>query len=162
MKVLRSARGKVRSLFPWAVLAFVSCMGSLTPQALQSPKHTDLSPHFRISTLDSGAGNKLVQSALTPYPFLLLHWTHTLQVRGHFQQVPANLRFSALSPHHPLTEVLPTPADLNQRRVRPAALDWGLGNQGPAHHPRVGCPDDSTQAALRGSASIRSAPVSSL
>lgn len=31
------------------------------------------------------------------------------------------------------------------------ALDWGLGNQGPAHHPRVGCPDDSTQAALRGS-----------
>ena len=73
MKVLRRARGKVRSLFPWAVLAFVSCMGSLTPQALQSPKHTDLSPHFRISTSDSGAGNKLAQSALTPYPFLLLH-----------------------------------------------------------------------------------------
>lgn len=67
------ARGKALSLSPWAVLAFVSCLGSVTPQPLQSPKHPDLSPHFRVSTSDSGAGNKLGQSALTPYPFLLLH-----------------------------------------------------------------------------------------
>ena len=51
--------------------------GVVTPQPIQSAEHTDLSPHFRISTSDSGAGNKLAQFALTPYPFQLLHFLLT-------------------------------------------------------------------------------------
>lgn len=51
-----------------------------------------------------------------------------------FSKFLLGTRFSALSPHHPQS----TPADLNQRRVRPAALNSGLGNQGPAHpRPRL-------------------------
>lgn len=73
MKIHRSAKGKVLSLFPWAVLAFVSWQWSVTPQPLQPPEHADLSPHFRVSTSDSGAGNKLAQLALTSYPFQLFH-----------------------------------------------------------------------------------------
>ena len=77
MKIHRSATRNLLSLFPWAVLAFVSCQWPMTPQPLQSPEHTDLSPHFRVSTSDSGAGNKLAQFALTPYPFQLLHFLLT-------------------------------------------------------------------------------------
>ena len=73
MKIRRSAKGKVLSLFPWAVLAFVSCLWSVTPHPLQSPNHTDQSLHFRVSTSDSRSGNKLAQFALTPYPFQLPH-----------------------------------------------------------------------------------------
>ena len=81
MKIHRSATKNLLSLFPWAVLAFVSCLWSVTPQPLQPPEHADLSPHFRVSTSDSGAGNKLAQLALTSYPFQLLHLLLTLTVQ---------------------------------------------------------------------------------
>jgi len=79
MKIHRSATKNLLSLFPWAVLAFVSWQWSVTPQPLQPPEHADLSPHFRVSTSDSGAGNKLAQLALTSYPFQLLHLLLTPQ-----------------------------------------------------------------------------------
>lgn len=48
-----------------------------------------------------------------------------------FSKFLLGMRFSALSPHQPQS----TPADLNQRRVRPAALDSGLSGKSGTHAP---------------------------